>query len=178
MSGPVEVILIIAAVGYILARRLIGEPAEAKRMLLLPVVLTGIGVTDLAKVAQTPVSIAFLVGTTVISLVIGVLRGVSIRVFDNAGIVFLKYTILTVVLWVVNIAVKFGASFVLGVVSPAAEHAASNGLLLTLGAGMLAEGATVLAKAMRTDSRIVWQRGRNGGPHTYLDTPRQRDRRW
>ena len=39
VSGPVEIILIIAAIGYVLTRRLIGEPAEVRRMLLVPVVL-------------------------------------------------------------------------------------------------------------------------------------------
>src|SRR3954466_1351652 len=34
VSGPVEITLIIDAVGYILVRRLLREPAEAKRMLL------------------------------------------------------------------------------------------------------------------------------------------------
>src|SRR5690348_13921652 len=85
VSGPVEIILIIGAVGYILARRLLGEPAEAKHMLLLPAVLAGVGLIDLTKVPQSPVSIGFLVGTTALSLVVGLLRGASIRVFDKDG---------------------------------------------------------------------------------------------
>ncbi|WP_433179568.1 hypothetical protein [Actinoallomurus sp. CA-150999] len=166
MSGPVEIILIIGAVGYILARRLLGEPAEAKRMLLLPAVLAGVGLTDLAKVHQSPVSIGFLVGSTALSLVLGLLRGASIRVFDKDGIVYLRYTATTVVLWVINLAVRFGASVVLGVVDPTAEHAGSSGLMLTLGAGMLVEGLAVLSKAMRTSGRVVWAKGRDGAPPT------------
>lgn len=177
MSGPVEIVLIIAVVGYILARRLLGEPAVAKRMLLLPGVLTVIGFVDLTKVAQTPLSVAFLVGTTVISIVIGLLRGASIRVFEKDGIVTMQYTVMTIVLWAINFAVKFGASFVLGMVDPTAEHASSSGLMLTLGAGMLVEGLAVLAKAVRSDGRIVWQKGRKGEPHTmsnYLDGLQQK----
>ncbi|MEV0403199.1 DUF1453 domain-containing protein [Actinoallomurus sp. NPDC050550] len=166
MSGPVEIILIIGAVGYILARRLLGEPAEAKRMLLLPAVLAGVGLTDLAKVHQSPVSIGFLAGSTVLSLVLGLLRGASIRVFDKDGIVYLRYTATTVVLWGINLAVRFGASVMLGVVDPTAEHAGSSGLMLTLGAGMVVEGLAVLSKAMRTSGRVVWAKGRDGAPHT------------
>ncbi|MCO5973796.1 hypothetical protein [Actinoallomurus soli] len=166
MSGPVEIILIIGAVGYILARRLLGEPAEAKRMLLLPAVLAVVGLTDLAKVSQSTVSIGFLVATTALSLVLGLLRGASIRVFDRDGIVYLRYTVTTVVLWGINLAVRFGASVVLGVVDPTAAHAGSSGLMLTLGAGMVVEGLAVLSKAMRTGGRIVWAKGRDGAPHT------------
>ncbi|GAB2842002.1 hypothetical protein GCM10027176_52340 [Actinoallomurus bryophytorum] len=166
MSGPVEVILIIGAVGYILARRLLGEPAEAKRMLLLPAVLAGVGLVDLTKVTQSPASIGFLVGTTVLSLVLGLLRGASIRVFDKDGIVYLRYTATTVVLWGINLGVKFGASVLLGLVDPTAEHVGSSGLMFTLGVGMVLEGLAVLSKAMRTSGRIVWAKGRNDTPHT------------
>jgi len=157
VSGPVEIVVIIAAVGYVLARRLLGEPAEAKRMLVLPLVLFAVGLTELAKVAQTPVSIAFLVGTTAIGVLLGLLRGASVRVYEQDGIVFARYTVLTIVWWAASFAVRFGASFVLGLVDPAAAHATGNGLLLTLGAGMLAEGLVVLAKAARGAGRIVWQ---------------------
>jgi hypothetical protein len=156
VSGPVEIVLIIAAVGYVLARRLAGEPAQAKRMLVLPGILAAIGLTDLDKVAQPPMSIAFLVGTTAVSLLIGVLRGASIRLSTRDGVVYMRYTVVTIVLWALNFGIKFGASFALGMVDPAAAHAGSNGLLLTLGVGLLAEGLTVLAKATRVGGEIMW----------------------
>ncbi|WAL64694.1 DUF1453 domain-containing protein [Amycolatopsis cynarae] len=166
MSGPVEVILIIAAIGYVLTRRLIGEPAEGRRILLVPVVLTGVGILDLTKVTLSPVSIGFLVGMTAISLAFGLLRGASIRVFERNGVVFMRYTVTTVVLWAVNLAIKLLGSVTLGLVDPKAEHATSTGLMFTLGAGMVVEGLAVLAKAMRSGGRIVWQKGKSGQPHT------------
>jgi hypothetical protein len=166
VSGPVEIILIIAVIGYVLACRLIGEPVEGRRVLLIPVVLTGVGIVVLAKVTLSPVSIGFLIGTTAISLVLGLLRGASIRVFEKDDIVFMRYTASTVVLWAVNIAIKLTASFTLGLVDPAADHSSSSGLMFTLGAGMALEGLAVLAKAMRSGGRIVWRKGRNGQPHT------------
>jgi hypothetical protein len=51
------------------------------------------------------------------------------------------------------------------VVDPHAAAAVSNSLLLTLGAGLLVEGLVVLARAMRTDSRVIWSKGKNGQPH-------------
>jgi hypothetical protein len=170
VSGPVEIILIIAVVGYILARRLLGEPAEAKRMLLLPAVLTVIGLVDLTKVTQSALSVGFLVGTTAVSILLGLLRGASIRVFDRGGVVYLRYTATTIVLWVLNLAIKFGAGFVLGMVDPKAEQATSSGLMFTLGAGLLVEGLAVLSKAVRSSGRIVWAKGRDGQPHTMSPT--------
>ncbi|MFC4244537.1 DUF1453 domain-containing protein [Gryllotalpicola reticulitermitis] len=177
MSGPIEVILIIVVIGYLLIRRLIGEAAEGRRMLLLPAILTAIGLMDLAKVAQSPVSIGFLIATTAVSVVLGLLRGATIRVFEQDGLVFMRYRVITVVLLALNFAIKFGASFALGLVDPSAEHAASNGLLLTLGSGLLVEGLVVLSKAVRTNSRILWKQGKDGEPHktsSFLDGLQQR----
>ncbi|MET1073966.1 MAG: DUF1453 domain-containing protein [Umezawaea sp.] len=168
MSGPVEIVLIIAAIAYIVARRLLGEPAEAKRVLALPAVLTVVGLVDVTKVAQSPVAIGFLVGTTVVSVLLGLLRGASIRVFERDGVAHLKYTAGTLVLWAVNIVLKLGAGFALGVVDPATDHAGGNGLMLTLGAGMVAEGLVVMAKAMGTDGQVLWAKGRRGAPHTTM----------
>jgi hypothetical protein len=66
---------------------------------------------------------------------------------------------------VANLAIKFGGNFLLRVVDPHAAAAVSNSLLLTLGAGMLVEGLVVLARALRTDSRVIWSKGKDGQPH-------------
>jgi hypothetical protein len=192
MSGPVEVVLVIAVIAYVLIRRMMGEPAEGRRMLLLPAILTVVGVVDVTKVAQSGVSIGFLVASTVVSVGIGLLRGASVKVFERDGIVFMRYTVVSVVLLAVNFAVRFGASFVLGLVDPSAVHATSSGLLLTLGASLLVEGLCVLSKAVRLRGRIVWAKGKKGAPHqtsAFLDSlqskvqststtrPRHEDRR-
>jgi hypothetical protein len=142
MSGPVEVILILAAVCYIMARRMIGEPAQAKRMLILPAVLLVIGLSQMSGDTQSVVSIGFLVATGGISVVIGALRGASVRVSERDGL-----------------------AFVLGVVDHQAAASVSNSLFLTLGAGMLVEGLVALARALRTDSRVAWSKGDDGEPH-------------
>jgi hypothetical protein len=165
VSGPIQVILILAAVCYVLVRRMIGEPAEAKRMLILPAVLLVIGLTNVSHDAASVVPILFLIGSGAISVVIGALRGLSVRLSDRGGLAFVQYTWVTVVLWVANLGIKFGGNFLLRVVDPHAAAAVSNSLLLTLGAGMLVEGLVVLARAMGTDSRVIWSKGKNGQPH-------------
>jgi hypothetical protein len=163
VSSPMEILLVVALVGYMLIRRLMGEPAQAKRMLVLPAVLTVIGLSGVNDILRDPVQLGFLAVTTLISIAVGALRGLSIRVFVRDGIVNMRYTGITIVLWVVNIAAKLGGNVLLGAVDPHA--AAGNTLMLTLGAGLLMEGVIVLGKAMRTGGQVVWQQGKDGAPH-------------
>jgi hypothetical protein len=165
VSGPIEIILILAAVCYVMVRRMIGEPAEAKRMLILPAVLLVIGLTNVSHDATSVVPILFLVGSGAISVVIGALRGLSVRLSDRGGLAFVQYTWVTVTLWVANLVIKFGGNILLRVVDPHAAAAVGNSLLLTLGAGLLVEGLVVLVRVLRTDSQVIWSKGKNGEPH-------------
>ncbi|MEU5262479.1 DUF1453 domain-containing protein [Amycolatopsis sp. NPDC021455] len=156
LSGPVQIVVIIAAIGYVLVRRLLGEPVQAKRMLVLPAVLCLVGFAHLTEVPQTATSVVFLIVTAGAGAAIGLGRGLTVEVSERDGVAFLRYTALTVGLWVVNIAVKFGGGFLLDAIDPAAEKASSSGLMLTLGIGILVEGLVVLAKAARSGSHVDW----------------------
>ena len=156
LSGPVQVVVIIAAIGYVLVRRLLGEPVQVKRLLVLPAVLCLVGFAHLTKVPQTATSLVFLLVTAAAGALIGLGRGLTVEVSERDGVAFLRYTVPTVGLWVASIAVKFGAGFVLGAIDPVAERASGSGLMLTLGLGVLVEGLVVLAKAARSGSRVDW----------------------
>ncbi|MFE7116591.1 DUF1453 domain-containing protein [Streptomyces sp. NPDC057654] len=145
---------------------MIGEPAEAKRMLILPAVLSLVGLSNLSGGHLDVDAVVFLVGTGALSVLLGVLRGVSIRLSNRDGLVFMRYTWVTVALWVLNIVAKIGANLLLGAIDPHMSGVASDSLLLTIGIGMLAEGLMVLGRAVRTDSRVVWTAGKDGQPHT------------
>lgn len=164
MSGPMQVVLIVAVVGYVLARRLRGEPAEAKRMLVLPAVMTLIGLSHVSGV-RSPLSAALLVGAVGISVVLGLLRGLSVRVEERDGLAFVRYTWATVALWAANLAIRFGYGAVLHAVVPKEAGAVTDGLLLSLGVGMAVEGVVVLGRALRGDTRVMWAAGKNGRPH-------------
>ena len=163
MSGPVEIVLILVAIGYVLVTRVIGQPAQAKRMLILPAVLAVIGLSDVSGELKTTTSVLFLVGTAAISVLLGAARGASVRISRRDGLAFVRYTGWTVLLWVVNLAVKFGANLLLTSVDPQDATGVSNSLLLTLGVGMLVEGLVVLYRALRADHPVMWSQGRDGG---------------
>jgi hypothetical protein len=161
MSGIVEIVIIIAVVVYMLISRMMGQPAQAKRMLLLPAILTVVGVTQLSGV-NSATSVLFLVATAAISVVLGAARGFSVRISLRDGVAFVRYTGLTVALWVLNIAVKFGANFALGAIVGKAAGGASNSIMVTIGLGLLVEGLVVLYRAMRADHPVIWSQDRDG----------------
>ncbi|WP_037367357.1 DUF1453 family protein [Amycolatopsis orientalis] len=164
MSGPVEIVLIVAAVGYVMVRRLIGEPAQAKQMLILPAVLSAVGLSTVSGDVKTATSLVFLVGTAAISVVLGVLRGASVRISRRDGAAFVRYTPVTVGLWVANIVLKVGVNFALNAFDPRDAGGVSNSLLLTIGVGVLAEGLVVLYRALRAGHQVLWTQGRDGAP--------------
>ncbi|HEY4453315.1 MAG TPA: DUF1453 domain-containing protein [Pseudonocardiaceae bacterium] len=161
MSGALEIVIIIAVVIYMLISRMMGQPAQAKRMLLLPAILTVVGVTELSGV-NSATSVVFLVATAAISVVLGAARGFSVRISQRDGIAFVRYTGWTVALWVLNIAVKFGANFALGAIDGKAAAGASNSVMITIGLGLLVEGLVVLYRAMRANHPVVWSQSRDG----------------
>jgi hypothetical protein len=165
MSGVLEILIIVAVVVYMLISRMIGQPAQAKRMLLLPVILTVIGVTQLSDVNSTT-SVLFLVATAAISVMIGAARGFSVRISLRNGVAFIRYTGWTVALWVLNIAVKFGANFMLGAIDGKAVAGASNSIMVTIGLGLLVEGLVVLYRAMRADHPVIWSQSKDGRRQT------------
>ena len=164
MSGPVEIVLIVAAVGYLMVRRLIGEPAQAKQMLILPAILSVVGLSTVSGEVKTAASLVFLVGTAAISVVLGVLRGVSVRISRRDGTAFVRYTPVTVGLWVANIVVKIGVNLALDAFDPQDAGGVSNSMLLTIGAGILAEGLVVLYRALRAGHQVMWTQGTDGAP--------------
>lgn len=164
MSGPVEIVLIVAAVGYLMVRRLIGEPAQAKQMLILPAVLTVVGFSTLSGEVKTPASVVFLIGTAAISVVLGLLRGASVRISQRDGIAFVRYTAVTIGLWVANIVVKVGVNLALNAFDPQAAGGTGKSMLLTIGVGVLAEGLVVLYRALRAGHQVMWAQGKDGAP--------------
>ena len=165
MSGLIEIVLIVAAVGYMLVRRLMGEQAQAKRMLILPGVLFVVGLAQSSDVLHSPAAIVFMLVSGALSVAFGALRGASVKISDRGGLAFVRYTWVTVALWVANLAVKFGAGFVFAHIDPQAA-ALGNSLLLTLGLGMLVEGLVIVARALRSDTQVIWAKGQADAPHT------------
>jgi hypothetical protein len=152
IPSPLTILLAIAAVGYMLWSRMKGQPLRAKRLLVLPVVLTVIGATDLSGSSAphlTPKDIGFLVASVVVSAVLGAARGATVELYPQRGELWQRYRPSTIGLWVVLIVTKV----VLVAVAGAAHASAGGGtntLLVSLGASLAAEAAIVGPRALST----------------------------
>jgi hypothetical protein len=174
MGATIQIVLIAAAIIYVMARRIMGEPAVGKRLLVLPAVLGVIGLAQTSVHSVT--ALVFLLASVALSAVLGLLRGLTIRTYEQNGIVMLRYTAVTIGLWVASIAARLGAGFLMNQIDPSAAQA-GNGLMLVVGAGLLAEGLVVMTKAVRVRGQVVWSKGRRGAPHRtspFLDSWQQK----
>ena len=152
IPSPLTILLAVAAVGWVLWSRMKGQPLQAKRLLVLPLVLTVLGITDLTGSSAphlTPKDIAFLVLSAGISAVLGAARGATIVIYPQGGELWQRYRPVTIGLWITLIAAKL----ILIVIAAAAGASAGGGtssLLLTLGVSLLAEAAIVGPRALST----------------------------
>jgi hypothetical protein len=141
--GPVEILLIVAAVVYVVAGRLAGQPLQAKRLVVIPAAMTIYGLTQLAHPDAT--AIAGLVVEAAIGFGLGLLRGVTIHVYEKAGHLWFRYRPLTLAVWAATIAVRvviaFGAHAV-GVNLPTA-----GALLVSFGLSLFGEAAVIAVRA-------------------------------
>jgi hypothetical protein len=148
IPSPVTILVAVAAVGFVLWSRTRGQPLRAKRLLVLPVVLTAIGATDLSG-SLSSTDIAFLVGGVIVSVILGAARGATIEVYPNQGELWQRYRRSTVTLWIVLIAIKV-VLLAVASVTGAQAGGGTNTLLVTLGASLLAEAAVVGPRALST----------------------------
>src|ERR1700722_2536320 len=146
IPSPLTIVLVVAAIAYVLWSRMQGRPLKIRRLLLLPAVITVLGIVDLTGSSAphlTGKDIIFLVVSVALSIALGAARGASIELYPSNGELWQRYRPSTVVLWVALIVVKI----VLLVIASAAGATAGGGtssLLLTLGISLLSEAAVVI----------------------------------
>ena len=149
MSELLEIVVGVAVVAYVIGRQLIGEPLRGKRVVILPIVLTVIGVTDLTGSTHPvrPIDVAFLVVGAVIVAGIGLALGLITRLESRNGALWgqlpatgLWLWLLLVVSRVVVMAIANGAD--------AKVAASTSSILLMLGINRLAQAAVILPRAM------------------------------
>ncbi len=152
IPSPLTILLVVAAVGYVLWSRMKGRPLKLKRLLVLPVILTVLGITDLTGSSAphlTPNDITFLVVGAVISAVLGAARGATIELYPQQGELWQRYRRITVGLWITLIATKLVVLVIASVVGASAGGGTSS-LLFCLGVSLLAEAAIVGPRARST----------------------------
>ncbi len=141
MPGWMVAALVIAAIGYTIVRRSIGEPVNVRDLLGPPVVLLALGGYGITKAPEvTAVDIGWLAGTSLVGLGLGVWRGTTVRLLVKDGALWQRYPARTYLVWVVSLVINGG----LGLLARAGGmHEDVRPLTLSIGVGLLGEAAAV-----------------------------------
>ncbi|MEK8072849.1 hypothetical protein [Rhodococcoides navarretei] len=161
--------LVVLLVGYLLVRRMTGQLMEARRLLIIPAILALVGLTTLDSTVLSPMAIGFLLLGCVVGIVLGVIRGYTVRITERDGMVWMRYSVASIGLWIAAIAVRILLIPLEVVIDPTAASAAGQATMLAVGIGFLAESVAVLYRAMHLDATIVW-RADKAGNHTTSPT--------
>jgi hypothetical protein len=161
----VLVVLALAFVGYVLASRIAGQPVNTRRLLVLPGVLTAMGLLELSGAVSAGMRPQDL-GLLALGLAgLGVARGATVTVSVRDGRPWLRYRAVTLALWAATVAVRVGLTL-LAHAAGATIAGGGPALLLSAGVTLLAEGAVIAHRAFTSGGR-QW-RARGTGQHTAL----------
>lgn len=161
--------LVVLLVGYLLVRRMAGQLMEARRMLVLPAILALVGLASLNSTSLSAMAMGFLLLGCVVGIVLGVIRGYTVRITELDGKAWMRYSVASIGLWIAAIAVRVLMVPMEIAIDPAAASAAGQATMLAVGIGFLAESAVVLYRAMHSDATIVWRADKSGN-HTVSPT--------
>jgi membrane protein CcdC involved in cytochrome C biogenesis len=151
LPGGVDIAIVIAVVVVVIAVRLYGEPVQARRLFLLPPIFLLVGAAAFAEsaAAATGVDVVFLLAAVVLAVVTGWARGRSIALFAKDGHLWMRYRVLTLVLWIVLGGLRLGLDAV-AAAAGAQVAADQSSLMLMLGVTLVVEAAVVIPRARRS----------------------------
>ena len=154
MSEVIRVLAVIAIIGYVIGRQLMGEPLRGKRVVLLPVILAVAGAVDLGQHG-------------LIAVTIGVLQGRMMRLEDRNGALWGQMPVRALWLW----ALLVGSRLIMTVIALAvgAKVAGSSApIIMLLGINRLGQAAIVMRHALATGIPFAPEKnGRTFGAGTF-----------
>jgi hypothetical protein len=151
VSEVIRVLAVVAIIGYVIGRQLMGEPLRGKRVVLLPVILAVAGVVDLGKHGRhvEPADVVFLVISGLIAVTIGLLQGRMMRLEARNGALWGQMPVRALWLW----ALLVGSRLIMTVIALAvgAKVAGSSApIIMLLGINRLGQAAIVMRHALAT----------------------------
>ena len=169
--SPIGIAAIVLGVGYLFVRRLAGQRVELKSLLLMPVILSAIGLTELEDLGSaSAAAIGVAAAGVLVSVLIGAARGRTIGFGARDGHLWMRYRWGTILLWVLNIAAKAALVPVAALVGGGSSALAEQSIMLAIGLGILAESGVVYLRSVRAARELgvelVWGTDRDGRVRT------------
>ena len=158
MMTAVVALLVLAAVSYVLASRWRGRPVAARRLLLMPAVLSAYGLLQFTGVSSRglrAVDVTLIAAGVAVSAAMGLVRGFSVTVFLRDGQPWMRYRPVTLALWAATVALRLAVAVIsTGIGASAATRGPA--ILLSVGVTLLAEGAVVARRSLSVNGQ-QWQ---------------------
>ena len=144
---------VIAVVGYVIVRRLSGEPLNARDLFAPPLILTGIGVYQvLDNDGLSAIDLGWIAGGVIVGIACGAWRGSTIRLFVKNDVLWQRYTARTFIVWIVSLAGSGGYALITAL---AGLDPHARPVPLSIGIGLLGEMAIVGARALASGHRFA-----------------------
>jgi len=148
-----QLLIVVAVLGLVISRRFRPQPVRGDaRRWRLPLILVAIGLYSVVELTKGshPVKldgddIGYLVLGGLLSLVLGAVRGLTIRIYNEGGVLLQRYAPATAALWVATILVRLG----LDVAAPSfgvAKAVAGASIMFMFGISLLGEAVAVTAR--------------------------------
>ena len=143
----VNIAIYVALIGFILFRQMRRVSLSTRRLIILPGLMALFAIQQLSRqtLALDLGTVAFLVASLAVSLIAGIWRGTTFRVWSEAGVVMTEGTLVTLIAWGVLIAIRIPFA--------AASHAANYTQGLVIGELLLALAVTFAAQ-----NAVIWLR--------------------
>ena len=111
LDHPVVVAaIVVVAAGYVILRRSVGEPINARDLAVPPLILIVLGVREIARgEALTSAQLIGLVVVGVLAVLLGAARAATVQLYLRDGVLWYRYRPLTYVTWGVTALVGLGA---------------------------------------------------------------------
>jgi hypothetical protein len=144
-----EIAAVIAIIGYVIGRQLLGEHLRGKRLIVLPIILAAIGVSELLGHGEhpAPTDICLIAVGAVVAAGIGIRQGLSMCLEARDGTLWGQMPLRSLWLWLGLVASRI----VIDVVATGMHAHVAAGtapILFTLGINRLAQASVVAPRAM------------------------------
>ncbi len=161
--SAVQILVIAALVIFTIVRRFTGSPVGARSM-AIPLALTGYGVYTLAQQMHgvpSAADVTLLGGELVLGIVAGLARGTTIRLYVRDGVLWQRYSVATLLIWIAMIAVRLG--FAVAGHAMGADLSATGVSMVAFGLSLVVESLLVTARATRHGAPIAPRASRRRG---------------
>jgi hypothetical protein len=149
------VALYVVLIGFVLYRRITPRPVGTpKKLLLLPVVLTAVGASDLSGAHLDHTDIAVTVVAAIVSLAGGAIRGGLDQLLTRDGYLSVRWGAASVAALVATLATRVVVD-VVGIAAGGTSAGSTKSLLFTLGLTLLAEAGVIHLRAVSSGVPIA-----------------------